>query len=231
MTRYKHIFFDLDHTLWDFTTNSRATLVELYHELGMQSLGIPTAEDLVDAYEEVNREMWTQYEQGRIPKEVMRVLRFRTTLRHFGVTKRSLPETMSYEYLERCPRRPGLFPGVLEVLHDLRERYALHIITNGFEEVQGVKLKSSGIDGLFQEVVTSERAGASKPSPLIFAHALRRTKALPEQSLMIGDNVLSDMFGARQAGWDHAHFAAETPPDPEATYRLQEMDDLRPLLL
>lgn len=231
MKRYRHIYFDLDHTLWDFTTNSRATLAELHGELGLAAEGIADANELISAYEEVNRELWGKYEQGHIPKEVMRVLRFRTALRGFGVTRRGLAETMSHEYLERCPRRTELFPGVLTLLHDLRPHYALHIITNGFDEVQRVKLKSSGIDGLFQEVVTSERAGASKPSPVIFAHAQKRTRALPEESLMVGDNVLSDMLGARQAGWDHAHFAAETAPDPEATYRIHHMDELRPLLL
>jgi putative hydrolase of the HAD superfamily len=231
MSRYKHIFFDLDHTLWDFTSNSRATLTELYHELKLDVEGIPTAGELIASYEEVNKELWGQYEQGHIPKEVMRVLRFRTTLRRFGITKRSLPETLSHEYLERCPRRTVLFPGVIELLQDLQFSYRLHIITNGFDEVQRVKLKSSGIEGLFQEVVTSERVGASKPSPLIFAHAQRRAGALSEESLMVGDNVLSDMLGARQAGWDHAHFTAETAPDPAATYRVQHMDELRPLLL
>lgn len=231
MKRYRHLFFDLDHTLWDFTTNSRATLAELYCDLDLEAEGIPEANELIAAYEEVNRELWGQYEQGHIPKEVMRVLRFRTALRRFGVTRRGLPETMSYEYLERCPRRTELFPGVIQLLHDLRPHYRLHIITNGFDEVQRVKLKSSGIDGLFQEVITSERAGASKPSPLIFAHAQRRAKSLAEESLMVGDNVLSDMLGARQAGWDHAHFTAETAPDPEATYRIHHMDELRPVLL
>lgn len=231
MKPYRHLFFDLDHTLWDFTTNSRATLVELHAELGLAAEGITNADELIGAYEEVNRELWGKYEQGHIPKEVMRVLRFRTALRGFGVTRRGLAETMSHEYLERCPRRTQLFPGTLQLLIDLHGNYRLHIITNGFDEVQRVKLKSSGIDGLFDEVVTSERAGASKPSPVIFAHAQKRAKALAEESLMVGDNVLSDMLGARQVGWDHVHFAAETAPDPDATYRIRHMDELRPLLL
>jgi putative hydrolase of the HAD superfamily len=231
MRRYRHIFFDLDHTLWDFTANSRSTLRELYLDLGLEAKGVAGADDLIEAYEEVNRDLWGRYEQGHIPKEVMRVLRFRTTLARFGVSQRGLAETMSREYLDRCPRRTILFPGVLELLHDLRPHYRMHIITNGFEEVQSVKLKSSSIDGLFDNMVTSERAGASKPSPVIFEHARRRSGALAEESLMVGDNILSDMLGARQAGWDQAHFAVEVAPDPEATYQLRHMDDLRTLLL
>lgn len=231
MNRYRHIFFDLDHTLWDFTANSRATLDELYTDLGLSSKGVSDAEELITVYEEVNRDMWLQYEQGRIPKEVMRVLRFRTTLRHFGVTERGLPETMAHAYLERCPRRIQLFPGVPALLRDLKPHYRLHIITNGFDEVQHTKLRCSGIEDLFDAVITSERAGASKPSPAIFAYAQKRAGAEPSGSLMVGDNVLSDMAGARDAGWDHAHFAAEVEADPLATYRIRHMDDLRPLLL
>ncbi len=197
---YEHIFFDLDHTLWDFTTNSRATLAELHADLNLEAEGVPDAEQLIAAYEEVNREVWGQYEQGHIPKEVMRVLRFRTTLQRFGVTLRKLPETMSHEYLERSPQRTVLFPGVVELLQDLSSHYRLHIITNGFHEVQQVKIKSSGIEEFFQEMISSERAGASKPSPTIFAHALKRSGAQASSSLMVGDNVISDMLGARQAG-------------------------------
>lgn len=228
---YEHIFFDLDHTLWDFTTNSRATLAELHADLNLEAEGIPDAQQLIAAYEEVNLEVWGQYEQGHIPKEVMRVLRFRTTLQRFGVTLRKLPETMSHEYLERSPQRTVLFPGVKELLQDLSARYRLHIITNGFHEVQQVKIKSSGIDMFFQELISSERAGASKPSPTIFAHALKRSGAQASNSLMVGDNVISDMLGARQAGMDQAHFTAETAPDLLATYRVQHMDELRPFLL
>lgn len=228
---YEHIFFDLDHTLWDFTTNSRATLAELHVDLDLEAQGIPDAQQLIEAYEEVNRELWGQYEQGHIPKEVMRVLRFRTTLQRFGVKLGKLPETMSHEYLERSPRRSVLFPGVKELLQDLSTRYRLHIITNGFHEVQQVKIRCSGIDVFFQEMISSERAGASKPSPRIFAHALKRSGALASSSLMVGDNVISDMLGARQAGMHQAHFTAETAPDPLATYRVQHMDELRPLLL
>lgn len=228
---YAHIFFDLDHTLWDFTTNSRATLAELHADLNLEAEGIPDAQQLIAAYEEVNRDVWGQYEKGHIPKEVMRVLRFRTTLQRFGVTRGRLPEIMSHEYLDRSPRRTVLFPGVPELLRDLQGRYRLHIITNGFHEVQQVKMKCSGLEVFFQEVISSERAGASKPSPTIFAHALKRSGAIASNSLMVGDNVISDMLGARQAGMDHAHFTAETEPDPLATYRVQHMEELRPLLL
>jgi len=231
MKGYRHIFFDLDHTLWDFTTNSRATLAELHVEFGLEAAGIPSAGELVSVYEEVNKELWGQYERGHLPKEVMRVLRFRTTLLHFGVQERGLAATLSHEYLERCPRRTALHDGAEALLHDLRSRYKLHIISNGFEEVQRVKLSSAGIEALFHTVVTSERAGASKPSPRIFEHAGKRAGAGAAESLMVGDNVISDMLGARQAGWDQAHFAAETDPDPAATYRLQRLDDLRELLL
>lgn len=231
MKRYRHIFFDLDHTLWDFTANSRATLAELYDELALDQEGVPSAHEFIAAYEEVNRDLWGLYEKGRMPREVMRVLRFRTTLSRFGARPRGLPGLLSSEYLKRCPLRTVLHDGALRLLCDLRPHYRLHIITNGFDEVQHTKLRSSGIEGFFDAVVTSERAGAGKPSQVIFEYAQRASGSRPEESLMVGDNALSDMLGARQAGWDQAHFMPETDPDPEATYRIGHMDELRGLLL
>lgn len=229
--RYRHLFFDLDHTLWDFTANSRDTLAELHAEFDLERDGVTDARSFIEVYEEVNRELWGQYETGRLPKEVMRVLRFRSTLQHFGAVRRGVAERLSREYLERCPMRTKLHDGARELLAALQPHYRLHIITNGFEEVQHVKLRNSGIEDLFTAVITSESAGASKPSPVIFEHARRKAGALAAESLMVGDNAISDMLGARQAGWDQAHFAAENAPDPLATYRLQRLDELRPLLL
>lgn len=231
MPRYAHVFFDLDHTLWDFRANSRATLAELYSDLELEAAGVPSAAELIACYEEVNEMLWARYEAGHLPKDVLRVLRFRNTLMHFGVHAKGLANTMGHEYLERCPRKSALMPGTSELLQELHGRMRMHIITNGFQEVQAIKLTASGIGHYFDVVLTSEAAGASKPDPRIFARALRDAKASPEQSIMVGDNALADMAGARQAGWDHVHFAAETEPDPMATHRITHMAELRKILL
>ena len=231
MKRYRHIFFDLDHTLWDFRRNSRETLTELYIAEDLAGLGVPSAAELIEAYEEVNEVLWGRYEAGHLPKEVLRVLRFRNTLLRFGVKHEELAVRMGREYLARCPQRTRLMPGTRELLDDLARDHHMHIITNGFEEVQRVKLANSGIADRFRVVLTSEKAGARKPDPRIFAKAMREAGARPEGCLMVGDHPHADMAGARGAGWDQAHFAAETEPDPLATYRIMHMDELRPILL
>lgn len=231
MRRYRHLFFDLDHTLWDFRANSRHVLQELHRELGLEALGVPDADAFVEVYEEINAGLWKRYERGHLPKEVMRVLRFRNTLLAFGVKERGLSERLGHEYLERTPRREGLFPGALQLLEDLRPHYGLHIITNGFAATQLTKLRQSRLEHLFDVVLSSEVAGASKPMPDIFHKALAQAGAVVEESLMIGDSIDADMAGARAVGMDHAHFAPEGELDPEATYRIRALDELRPVLL
>ncbi len=229
--RYKHLFFDLDHTLWDFRVNSRETLRELHVELDLAGHGVEDVEELIAAYEDVNKGLWRRYEAGELNKEVLRVLRFRNTLLQFGVRNDGLAERMGEAYLDQCPRKSALFAGAKALLEDLSRTYALHIITNGFHSVQQVKLLASGIHGHFDVVLSSEQAGAGKPDPRIFRRALELAGAVAEESLMIGDDRETDMRGAREAGWDHVHFAAETDPDPAATHRVTHLDELRPLLL
>ncbi|MCW5900352.1 MAG: YjjG family noncanonical pyrimidine nucleotidase [Flavobacteriales bacterium] len=230
MRRYRHIFFDLDHTLWDFRTNSRATLEELHRDEGLRAMGVTDLEAFIATYEEVNTVLWGRYERGRLHRDVLRVLRFTNTLRAFGIRDEKLAVRLGRAYLERCPLRTALMPGALELLHELRPTHGLHIITNGFDEVQRTKLTASGIAHLFGAVITSERAGARKPDPRIFAKALHDAGAEAQESLMVGDDREADMAGARGSGLDHAHFAAETEPDPLATYRIRDMHELRAIL-
>lgn len=231
MRTYRHLFFDLDHTLWDFRTNSRAVLRELYSELDMAGAGIPDAGAMIEVYEEINADLWKRMEDGRIGKEVMRVLRFRNTLLRFGVKDDRLARVLGEEYLARTPRMSGLFPGTLQVLMELRPLFGLHIITNGFEAQQASKIRHSGLQGLFDHVVTSESAGSAKPDPRIFRRALKLADAEPGESLMIGDSVSADMAGARTVGMDHAHFHPDDEGDPLATYRIRGMDALRAIVM
>lgn len=227
MKSYRHLFFDLDHTLWDFRTNSRAVLRALFEELELAEQGLPDADALIEVYEEINAGLWKRMEAGSIDKEVMRVLRFRNTFLRFGVKNDKLARRMGDTYLDRTPLMNGLFPGTLELLHHLRPRYGMHIITNGFELTQATKLESSGLRPLFDHIITSEGAGAGKPDRRIFEKALRLAKAEAAECLMIGDSITADMMGARAAGMDQAHFAPEGEQDPEATYRIRRIDELR----
>lgn len=230
MKRYRHLFFDLDHTLWDFRTNSRETLRELHADLGLLEHGVKDVGEFIETYEEVNADLWSKYEAGQIEKAVLRVLRFRNTLVRFGVRNDRLTTTLGHEYITRCPRRAALSPGVPELLELARKEHRIHIITNGFEEVQHVKVASSGLAPYIDVLLTSEQAGAGKPDPRIFHLAMRKAGAAAEDSLMIGDSAGNDMAGARGVGMDHAHYTAEDAPDPLATVRFAHFDELRALL-
>lgn len=231
MKRYRHLFFDLDHTLWDFRANSRVVLRQLFDELALASQGVSDAPALIEVYEEINAGLWERYERGHIDKSVMRVLRFRNTLLHFGVRDDRLATLMGEAYLDRTPRMSALNDGALALLEDLRPLYGLHIITNGFAEVQETKLLSSRIRHLVDHVITSEGAGANKPDERIFRKALKLAHAEVQECLMIGDSITADMDGARRMGMDHAHYAPHGSEDQRATYRLKHLDDLRPILI
>ena len=228
--KYRHLFFDLDHTLWDFESNSRAVLAELHGEFLLGAMGIP-AGDLIPAYEEVNAALWADHESGGIPKEVLRALRFKHALQRFGVHDARLAKQLEETYMERCPKRSALIPGAIELLNDLRPYYRMHIITNGFTEVQAVKMEASGLRGFFDVVLTSEQAGVAKPSARIFRHAMRSAGAKAEESLMIGDNARADIGGGRSAGMDQAHLSPVALSDPDATYKITRLDELRAVLL
>ncbi|MFT3886333.1 MAG: YjjG family noncanonical pyrimidine nucleotidase [Flavobacteriales bacterium] len=228
MKHYRHVFFDLDHTLWDFHTNSRAVLAELHAEFGLLERGI-AHDEFLQTYEEVNEGLWERYEAGRLDKQVLRVLRFRNTLLRFGMKDDRLASAIGSLYLERTPRRTALNPGALALLCELHGRVGLHIITNGFDATQRTKMMGSGIGHFFGVVLTSEGAGMRKPDPRIFHLALKRAGALAGESLMVGDNAVADIRGAREAGIDQAHYAPVGAGDAEATYRIAHFDELRAL--
>jgi len=226
---YKHLFFDLDHTLWDFQGNSRAVLAELCDEfLGPHGVHTNT---FIPAYEEVNARLWGQLDGGVIPKEVLRAMRFKQALLCFGIDDGTLARQLEECYMQRCPARTLLMPGALDLLRDLQPHYRMHIISNGFTDIQAIKLAASGIRAFFHVVLTSEMAGASKPSARIFRHALRSAGAQGQESLMIGDNARTDIAGGRNAGMDQVHFATRTEFDPEATYQITHLNQLREILL
>ncbi len=227
--QYRHLFFDLDRTLWDFDRNSREVLAELHGDFHLQDLGIPR-DDFIPAYEQVNAALWAQHEDGVLPKEVLRALRFNHALQQFGVANGGLARHLETAYMDRCPKRARLLPGALNLLEELKPHFGLHIITNGFTEIQALKLNAAGIRKFFNVVLTSEMAGVAKPDKAIFRHAMRSAGAKPTESLMIGDNAKADMAGARNAGMDQAHLSAPGEGDAQATYRITRLEELRTVL-
>ena len=218
--KYTHLFFDLDHTLWDFESNARITLTTLYEDLNLQARGVHDFELFYRNYLVHNDRLWERYRKGFIRQDELRVKRMWLSLLDFKIADDELSKKMSIQFLELLPTRTTLFPHTLETLRYLQEKnYELHLITNGFEKVQHSKLKHSGLAPFFIEVITSEGSNSLKPNKEIFDYAFMKTKALPEKSIMIGDTLEVDILGAKNAGIDQV-FVNHTGTDikAEATY-------------
>ena len=202
----KHIFFDLDGTLWDFETNSNETLLELYSNYNLKEKGILDYEVFMNSYNIHNAILWDLYNSDKISKEDLRRERFQRTFADFGIHDFILSETMGEKYIEVCPRKNKLFPYAFEVLDYLKQKYTLHIITNGFDKTQHIKLEHSNLSPYFNQIITSETTGMKKPNPLIFSYALDLANAKKTESIYIGDNLVVDILACQNAGIKGIYF-------------------------
>lgn len=228
---YRHLFFDLDHTLWDFDTNARQTLEQLYQSQSLADLGVSSFEDFYKQYIVHNDILWARYRNGFIKVDELRWKRMWHTLLDFKIGDDKLARKMSDEFLHLLPTRKALFPYTLELLQYLTNKgYHLHLITNGFEETQQSKIKYAGIDGFFGKLITSEGSQSLKPHREIFDYAIRATGAELDSSIMIGDNIEVDIIGARNAGLDQVfvnHINEITTINPTFTvHSLKELEDI-----
>lgn len=205
MTKYKHIFFDLDRTLWDFEKNTEETFRDLYESYGLASK-IPHFQDFFSSYNEINHVLWQDYLDGKLKKEILRTLRFQMTLEKFGLNDPSLAEKMGMDYIQLSPLKTALFSDTIKTLEYLKPNYRMHIITNGFNEVQFVKIRNCGLEPFFTSVITSERAGYQKPRKEIFDIAIKGVNARKKDSIMVGDDFEIDILGAKEAGIDQIWF-------------------------
>ena len=196
----KDIFFDLDRTLWDFEKNSQKTLLSLIDQFNLSSLGVNNSFEFINKYKVHNERLWNLYRINKIKKSDLRTDRFLLTLKEYSIFDDKLAEDLGDMYVKESPLKKELFPFTLDVLAYLHKKYKLHIITNGFDEVQHVKLKYSNLDSFFNCVITSEKVGFKKPNRKIFEYALNCANANPEESVMIGDDLEADILGAQQAG-------------------------------
>lgn len=204
--KYKHLFFDLDHTLWDFEANSRQTLEELYQSMNLQSKGVDDFDLFHKNYLVHNDKLWDRYRNGFIKVDELRWKRMWLTLLDFKIADEPLARDMGIVFLDLLPTRKILFPHTIETLNYLVGKdYKLHLITNGFEKTQHSKLKNSGLDTYFAEVITSEASNSLKPHKEIFEYAFQKTGALSGESIMIGDSIEVDILGAVNAGIDQVH--------------------------
>ncbi len=229
--QYNSIFFDLDRTLWDFDSSALMTFEEIYATHNLMDLGVLSVADFMKAYTIHNEALWAKYRLGEITKEKLRGLRFLKTLNDFGIDDSDLAEEIGHDYVRLSPLKVSLFPYATEILQYLRKTYDLHLITNGFSEVQTTKLITSGLGKYFKKIITSEEAGYKKPDKRIFDFAIEQTGAIVEESIMIGDDPEVDILGAMRFGMDAVLF------DPErkyaqngSTYYINSLDELELIL-
>lgn len=230
--KYKHLFFDLDHTLWDFDANAKATLQQLHIDLSLVDKGIHDFDLFYKNYLIHNEKLWERYRNGYIKQEELRIKRMWLTLLDFKVADEALARQLSELFLQLLPTRTILFPDTKEVLQYLTDKgYQLHLITNGFELTQHSKLKSSGLNVFFKHVITSEGSNSLKPQKEIFDYALMKSGAKLEESIMIGDTVEVDIAGAIAAGMDQVHVNYNnTVQSLKPTYTITELKQLKEFL-
>jgi YjjG family noncanonical pyrimidine nucleotidase len=207
--KYSCIFFDLDHTLWDYEANSRETLLELYGQYALINKGVERFDDFHRQFQVINLQLWDLYDRGLTDSETIRRERFKQVLAPFRAHDESLCEDLSRDYLRICPQKSKLMPHAIETLEYLSKRYELTIVTNGFEEIQHIKMTAGNLHQYFGHIITAQKAGHKKPSREIFDFALQLNAIAPHQAMMIGDNLITDIGGARNASIDAVFFNPE----------------------
>ena len=193
------VFFDLDHTLWDFDRNSALAFELVFQRHNIQI----DLQDFLTIYEPINFNYWKAFREERVSKQQLRRGRLADS---FAALKHTISvnviDEMSDSYIEFLPENNYLLDGTIEILDYLKPKYNLHIITNGFTDVQGIKMKRSGLLPYFKTITSSEEVGVKKPNPLVFHHALKKGNTFAESSAMIGDTFEADILGAEAVGMD-----------------------------
>lgn len=229
--KYRHLFFDLDHTLWDFETNAKQAMEEIYQTLSLSDKGIPDFDAFYDRYSYHNHRLWDRYTKGFIKQDELRWKRMWLALLDFKLADEPLSRRMAAEFLELLPTKNTLFPYTVEILQYLQEKnYRMHLVTNGFEKVQYGKIRQANLAGFFDQVITSEASNSLKPNREIFEYAFSKAGAQATESIMIGDNQDADIEGGKNAGMDtifvnHLHVKPYTKPT-YIVYHLKELENI-----
>jgi putative hydrolase of the HAD superfamily len=225
---YKDLFFDLDHTIWDFELNSKETLWDLHLKYELEAKGINNFDEFYSIYSVHNHKLWDRYSKGFIKQEELRWKRIYLSLLDYKIADEALSKEMSVDYLTILPDKKNLFPYTIEILEYLKSKdYSMHLITNGFESVQFKKIKNSNLADYFTEVITSEASNSLKPNKEIFEYALKVSNANVETSIMIGDNEDADIQGAINVGMDSIFVNhLQIQPTVPATHTITHLKEL-----
>lgn len=228
---YKNLFIDLDDTLWNIHLNGKECLEEIYRDYGYAAY-YPRFLDYYNVYVPVNQRLWAMYRHGEIRKEELIVERFLAPVRAFGINDPDYAKKLSDDFLDRTTRKTRLIDGTIELLEYLKPRYRMHILSNGFREVQYKKIENSGLKPYFDKIILSEDAGINKPHPDMFTYALKNTNSRRSQTVMIGDSWDADMVGAYQSRIAQIWFnpADEAPDGFEPTHTVRTLAEIKDIL-
>ena len=231
LPRYNHLFFDLDHTLWDFDANSREAMKDIYALFDLDRMVAAHFDEFFAKYLYHNEIQWDRYHKDKITADELKWKRMWHTLLEFKIGDEGLAKRISSRFLEILPTKKILFPYTREILDYLKaKKYGMHLITNGFEKTQWNKLNYSGLAQYFTHVITSETSNSLKPKKEIFEYAIAKAKTTLLESIMIGDNLDTDILGAMNAGMDTVfvnHINAVTEIQPTYTvYHLKELENI-----
>lgn len=231
MKTYQHLFFDLDHTLWDYDRNVQESLSEIHHLYQLENMGIKDASAFINSFYNVNFKLWALYDVGKIDKDSLREKRFKLVFENAGADANAVPKVMEEDFMHRTSSKPHVLPYTFEILEYLKPKYRLHIISNGFNESQAKKMDASGLTPYFDLVVTSETTGHKKPDPRIFQFAMDKLGTNSAASIMIGDNPNSDILGAIRANIDNVYFDPhEKSIEHQPTYTIRHLKELEKFL-
>lgn len=210
---YKNLFIDLDDTLWNIHQNGKECLAEIFIDYGYDAF-YASFEEYYNVYMPNNQRLWTLYHQGEIRKEELIVERFLIPVRKFGIDDPVYAKKLSDDFLERTTHKTRLEEGAIELLEYLKPKYKMHILSNGFREVQYKKIENSGLKPYFDKIILSEDAGINKPNAEIFTYALINTNSRRKETLMIGDSLETDIMGAHNSDiaqiWYNPHQKSST---------------------
>ncbi|MDR1809710.1 MAG: YjjG family noncanonical pyrimidine nucleotidase [Prevotella sp.] len=230
--KYNAILFDLDHTLLDTERNNRDALEEIYAVYGFDR-HYESFEDFYAVYSEYNLAIWTAYENKHVTKNDMMYLRFYTPFNHLNGYTRAKALEINYDYLDRVAGKGILIDGATALLDTLKPHYPMHIISNGFNEVQYKKIDSAGLSPYFDKIILSDHIGVNKPDPALFRHALNEIGMTATEVVMIGDNWNSDILGAKNSGIDQIWYNPNLnkPAGFVPTYTVARLSEIPAILL
>lgn len=229
--KYKHVFLDFDDTIYDTRGNADIALRELFEHFQLNRY-FECFDTFSESYWKRNHEVWTLYSLGKMKRSELIVERFLYPLRQVGTGTADFALELNDWFLDSTAQKSGLIEGAVDLLEYLKQNYHIHMISNGFSEVQYRKMKSAGVESYFEEVILSEEVGVNKPNPAIFDFALKKTGAYAEESVMVGDNFDTDITGAIRSRIDQIYFnpTCHKIGEISPTYEVRRLSEIKNIL-